>query len=83
MVVSNSMATSPPMTPMVMVVAEDLPITLVTVETTDFDVMSAWIVEDIVDEAVIVVDMSVEGQEFLLSSVMIIINMVNNGHFGL
>ena len=77
------MATSPPMTPMVMVVAEDLPITLVTVETTDFDVMSAWIVEDIVDEAVIVVDMSVEGQEFLLSSVMIIINMVNNGHFGL
>ena len=77
------MATSPPMTPMVMVVAEDLPITLVTVETTDFDVMSAWIVEDIVDEAVIVVDMSVEGQEFLLSSVMIIVNMVNNGHFGL
>ena len=77
------MATSPPMTPLVMVIAEDLPITLVTVETTDFDVMSAWIVEDIVDEAVIVVDMSVEGQEFLLSSVMIIINMVNNGHFGL
>ena len=74
------MATSPPMTPMVTVVAEDLPTTLVTVDTTDFDVVSAWVVEDIVGEAVVVVDMSAEGQKFLLSSVMIII-MVNNSHF--
>ena len=46
----------------------------------DFDVMLAWVVEDIVGETVIVVDMSAEGQEFVLSFAMIII-MVNNSHF--
>ena len=56
-----------------------LPTTLVTVETTNFVAMSAWVVEDIVGEAVDVVNMSAEGQKSLLSSVMIII-MVNNSH---
>ena len=50
---------------------------VVTVEATV--IWSAWVVEDI-GEIVVAVDMSAEGQEFLLSSAMIIIT-VNNSHF--
>ena len=75
---------APIIPPTIVPLAEHMPTlvgeSLVTVDTTDFDVVSAWVVEDIVGEAVVVVDMSAEGQKFLLSSVMIII-MVNNSHF--
>ena len=75
---------APIIPPTIVPPAEHLPTLVdkssVNVKAIDLDVMLAWIIEDIVGEIVIVVDMSAEGQEYLLSSAMIII-MVNNSRF--